>query len=183
MESVCVNTTQQALTANIVHHYTMTVLGRQLMAKQDLLKSAEVSTKPTRLKALFIKYAYLCCLWKHNIKWGVTDTVSSMNVAHITAHYDLNHWKELLLPSCQYDFCQEYIAHLLGHFAGPKHPSWSDIIETWLDTRATRIMVYNYLRSWVNELKLWTHFSKQPYKTGGVNPILEIRKLKLSKIK
>lgn len=46
MESVCVSTTQQAPTANTVHLYTMTAPGRQLMAKQGLQKSAEVSTKP-----------------------------------------------------------------------------------------------------------------------------------------
>ena len=55
MGNVCVNTTQQAPTVNIVHHYTMTAPGRQLMAKQDLLMSAEVSTKPTGLKAFLMK--------------------------------------------------------------------------------------------------------------------------------
>jgi len=41
MESVCVSTTQQVLTANTVHRYTTTAPGRPLMAKQGLLKSAE----------------------------------------------------------------------------------------------------------------------------------------------
>lgn len=39
--SVCVSTTQQGPTANIVHLYTMTAPGKQLMAKQGLQKSAE----------------------------------------------------------------------------------------------------------------------------------------------
>lgn len=70
MGSVCVNITQQAPTANTVHRYTMTAPGRQPMAKQDLLKSAEVSTEPTRCKDFFVKETYLwtSCLWKHTSK-------------------------------------------------------------------------------------------------------------------
>lgn len=69
MESVCVSTTQRAPTANAVHLYIMTAPGRQLMEKQGLQMSAEVSTK-SRLRSLLchvnICRLLVCCLEKHN---------------------------------------------------------------------------------------------------------------------
>jgi hypothetical protein len=53
--SACVSTTQQAATASTVHHCTMTGPGRQLMAEQGLLTSAEVSKEPTILKSLLCR--------------------------------------------------------------------------------------------------------------------------------
>lgn len=54
MESVYVSTTQRAPTANTVHLYIMTAPGRQLMEKQGLQMSAEVSTKSTDSEAFFV---------------------------------------------------------------------------------------------------------------------------------
>ena len=55
MESVYVSTTQRAPTANTVHLYITTTPGRQLMEKQGLQMSAEVSTKSTDSEAFFVK--------------------------------------------------------------------------------------------------------------------------------
>lgn len=55
MESVYVSTTQRAPTANTVHLYITTAPGRQLMEKQGLQMSAEVSTKSTDSEVFFVK--------------------------------------------------------------------------------------------------------------------------------